>query len=1191
MPDSFPRATGVLEHLQVLPSRGLVVFLVLFLAFLCVFTIAFSWFSWLSIKERESVYLSSITELGGKSIDEYFSGYEKGLGLLRLHIMEKGHTLELDHTTELLKQYSQAHEEIGSVFISQPDGEYLATWNKYTGQIPAESMASYQLSVEALNTGKEFVIGRPVFEEIINDWGIPMHYAIRDFSGKLVYVLSASLHISRQQTIWQNIFLPENAGMGLLTDDLYMLSRYPVPKGEKLLKMYTVPRSGVVANHIKKNKFPQRGKGEGFNSVTGYESLFSFHRLKQYPITLFVNIPLDGVKKKWLNQTQSFFILVAVFFICALVTAYIIHKRRAAIEEERKFSDELIKESEERFNLAMEGSNDGLWDWNLETDEVYYSPRWKSMLGYSEEDIEHNLDAGFNCVHPDDKNRVMTQVDNYLQGKSKEFEIEMRMKQKQGGWVCILSRAFMVRRDIDNKPVRLIGTHIDITARYRTDLRERLRNEVLEQVSKGEALSRILRNIVEAINMESAGIMCVIYLVDAEGKHLVTGASLNLPEDFIDAMNGVEIGIGMGSCSAAAYTGKRIVVEDIDTHPYWSSHKSIASQAHLRASWAEPVLSPAGKVLGAVAVYQHEPCNANEGDIFILGLLGMLASTVIEQGHATEELQQAALVYKNSHEAMAVTDASGIIISVNPAFTELTGYKQDEVIGKTHRILKSGHHDDLFYEEFYRVLNSTGQWQGEFWNRKKDGGIYIEWVTITAIYNADGTLHRHVSLSSDITEKKESEELVWKHANFDTLTGLPNRRMFRDHLEWEIKKVKRSDLSLALLFLDLDRFKEINDSMGHEMGDELLKEAAKRISACVRKIDMVARLGGDEFTVILSEIKDPVHVERVSQEILEHLAEPFQIADGMVHVSASIGITYYPKDATLVDDLLRNADHAMYAAKNQGRNRSCYFTATMQEAASYRSQLMSDLRGALEKSQFKIYYQPITDLTTGMIDKAEALLRWQHPTRGIIQPSEFIHLAEETGLINSIGDWVFHEVANQSLKWRDKFGVNIQVSINKSPIQFQYKDNAGEAWIKYLKKFDISGKNIAVEITEGLLLDASEDVSSQLLAFRDAGIQVSLDDFGTGYSSLAYLKKFDIDYLKIDKAFVSNLAPDSDDLVLCEAITVMAHKLGMKVIAEGVETKDQLKLLIRAGSDYAQGYLFSKPVPLHEFERKYIVDR
>ena len=391
-------------------------------------------------------------------------------------------------------------------------------------------------------------------------------------------------------------------------------------------------------------------------------------------------------------------------------------------------------------------------------------------------------------------------------------------------------------------------------------------------------------------------------------------------------------------------------------------------------------------------------------------------------------------------------------------------------------------------------------------------------------------------------------------------------------------------LKIALLFIDLDKFKEVNDTLGHSMGDILLAEAARRIGECVRDTDTVARLGGDEFIVILAKLDDAGSAERIAGSILQKLAEPFRLGDELAHVSASIGITLYPDDATGVEDLLKNADQAMYMAKDKGRNRFSYFTQAMQQAAQNRLRLVSDLRGALEANQFRVYYQPIVDLATGSINKAEALIRWQHPERGLISPAEFIPLAEETGLIVEIGDWVFKESARQIKHWRMLHNAAFQISVNMSPVQFRSTDCACNIWVSYLRELELPGQSMVIEITEGLLLDIDANVTDELRGFRDAGIQISIDDFGTGYSSLSYLKKFDIDYLKIDQSFVRDLADDPDDMALSEAIIVMAHKLGLKVIAEGVETEAQRKLLSDAGCDYAQGYLFSRPVPAGEFE-------
>lgn len=433
---------------------------------------------------------------------------------------------------------------------------------------------------------------------------------------------------------------------------------------------------------------------------------------------------------------------------------------------------------------------------------------------------------------------------------------------------------------------------------------------------------------------------------------------------------------------------------------------------------------------------------------------------------------------------------------------------------------------------------------------------------------------------------KNSKELLWRRANFDALSGLPNREMFRDRLSQEIKKSDRSKLTLALFLIDLDQFKEVNDTLGHDMGDLLLQEAARRIVNCVRTSDTVARLGGDEFTVVLSQLTDTTHTDDIAQKIITSLGEPFHLHGEIIHISASLGITLYPSDASDIEDLMKNADQAMYVAKKNGRNRFSHFTASLQQTAQNRLRLTNDLRSALSENQFSVYFQPIVELSTGRVHKAEALLRWRHPERGMVSPAEFIPLAEESHLIVDIGAWVRKESTGWCKRWNTLVPEGFQISINKSPVEFMDEnDNINVTkFVDDLGKLGLCGENFVFEITEGLLLNADQRIDDKLMALRDAGIQVSIDDFGTGYSSLSYLKKFDIDYLKIDQSFVKNLAQDSDDVALCEAIIVMAHKLDLKVIAEGVETETQGDILARAGCDYAQGYLYSRPVPPEEFE-------
>lgn len=546
-------------------------------------------------------------------------------------------------------------------------------------------------------------------------------------------------------------------------------------------------------------------------------------------------------------------------------------------------------------------------------------------------------------------------------------------------------------------------------------------------------------------------------------------------------------------------------------------------------------------------------------------------------------LQLAAMVYENSSEAILVSDAENRIIDVNPAFEQITGYTAEEVQGRNPSMFQSGRQDKEFYQKLWHALKSEGYWHGELWDKRKDGEIHAKLLTINTIKDSVGKVFRYVALFTDITEQKNTEALIWSQANFDSLTKLPNRHMFHDRLEQQAKQSNRTGRPMALMLIDLDLFKEVNDTHGHDKGDLLLIDAARRISACVRESDTVSRLGGDEFTVLLTELDDTHTVERIVQDINIKLTEPFKLGEYQAFISASIGISLYPNDTGDLDSLLKNADQAMYVAKNAGRNRSSYFTADLQYLAQKRLHLLNDLRIALVSNQFRVYYQPIVELATGKIHKAEALIRWHHPVHGMVSPIDFIPLAEDTRLIVPIGDWVFREAVNQVKQWRSKYHASFQISVNKSPVQIHKKE--GMPWPDYLKQQGMSGQSISVEITEGVLMNEDASVKASLLRFRDAGIQIAIDDFGTGYSSLAYLNKFDIDYLKIDQSFVRNIGPTSSDQALCEAIIVMAHKLGLEVIAEGVETAAQHDMLFAAGCDFAQGYLYSKPVPPEEFEK------
>lgn len=537
-----------------------------------------------------------------------------------------------------------------------------------------------------------------------------------------------------------------------------------------------------------------------------------------------------------------------------------------------------------------------------------------------------------------------------------------------------------------------------------------------------------------------------------------------------------------------------------------------------------------------------------------------------------ESMKQASLLFLNSGEGMMVTDAKGLILSVNPAFSVLSGYTEKELAGRHAYELASARNDKDLFDRLVECVTETGHWKGELWHHNKDGEELLVAMVVNTVYDERANPFRYVALMSDITQKKASEEIIWRQANFDTLTGLPNRRRFHEHLRQEMKKTDRSQLPMALVFVDLDYFKEINDTLGHDKGDVLLKEVATRLLSCVRNTDTVARLGGDEFTVILSELRNPGDVMRTAQEILKKMSTPFHLGENIAHISGSIGITMYPEDGNDADTLIKNADQAMYMAKQQGRNRFNYFAPFMQEATRARINLVNELREAVGHEQLRILYQPIIDLASGAIVKAEALVRWQHPVRGLLSPAEFITVAESSGMMIGIGDWVFQQAARQALKLQAIASPAFQMCVNKSASQLRDDGSNYQQWLDFLHQLGLKPKSIVVEVTDNLLLDAANNN----VGIGHQHMQICLDDFGGG-CALTFLKRFEVDYLKINPA---------DGLQICEAIIALAHKLDIKVIAEGIETQQQLQVLTAAGCDFAQGFLLSKPVSGEELEKQ-----
>lgn len=829
---------------------------------------------------------------------------------------------------------------------------------------------------------------------------------------------------------------------------------------------------------------------------------------------------------------------IVTWLLCRLLSRRFEFER----DEQIRLEDDFLFRSQ--FNVG----NIGIAITDIDQKWVKVNPRLCQMLKYSEDELLHK--TWEQLTHPEDIEEDVAKFKLMLAKKLDNYEMNKRVIAKDG--TVVYTHMTVAYKHANNNVQLVIAGYLDVTAQTLADREVLASRERLELV----------------LNSSDLGVWDWDIRLDRIERNTRSADMLGCNIDMLNANN-------QQWMDAIVSEDRPLVLHSI--------------QAHLRGETKQHRMEYRLNTLnrGVRWILDTGKVVSRDANNNALRMCGTYAD-ITEAKLSEESLKLSALVYDNSSEAMSVLDEKGVIITVNAAFCDITGYSESEVSGQHIRLLYCDLNGGDFYTSMNAKIRETGRWQGEMWLRRNGGEEYVIWLTINTINDKEGHPYRRVAQFSDITDKKQNEDLIWKQANFDTLTGLPNRHMLLEYLGAEIRNADRNQNHFALLFLDLDYFKEVNDSLGHAMGDLLLIETANRLKACVRDTDVVARLGGDEFTVVLSAMTDNKGIERVAENILRRIAEPYLLGEETAYISVSIGITLYPDDATSIEGLLKHADQAMYAAKDQGRNRFNYFTSSMQEYAKYRMRLIQDLRQAVLNNEFQLHFQPIVALETGTITKAEALIRWDHVEYGPVSPAEFIPVAEDTGLIVEMGHWVFEQVARQSAVWRKELGVEIQISVNKSPVQFRDEGALLHNWLGLLQDLEMTGAGVCVEITEELLLDASIGVTEKLLAYRDAGVQVSLDDFGTGYSSLAYLKRFNIDYLKIDQSITRNVDTDSNNQILCEAIIVMAHKLGIKVIAEGVETEAQRQVLLAAGCDFGQGYLFSKPLIASEFAEKYL---
>ncbi|HEY5993568.1 MAG TPA: EAL domain-containing protein [Gallionellaceae bacterium] len=829
--------------------------------------------------------------------------------------------------------------------------------------------------------------------------------------------------------------------------------------------------------------------------------------------------------------------MVVSGIVVAFLTLMLAQLKRDA-ELQQSLLDRLGK-SEERVRGAMQAAHYALWEFDLAANRARFSKEWSRFLGGPEEPTEITLAELAERAPPEEREMVRAALVEALKGKDGHtYTVEHRIRKNDGSYAWISSEGQVVERDRNGRALRMTGISRDITERREAEME--------------------FRTIVQA-----AG----------DGFWM-----FSIPDGRILEVN-------PAYCAMSGYSREELltlsvfdIVEKFDRGQIEGNIEAIRSGRPLRVE------------------SRHRRKDGSLFDVEVSsrymdvrgGVIITFIRDITQRKQVEREVRIASAAFE-SQEGMLITDADAVIQRVNNAFTEITGYTAEEVVGKNPRLLSSGRQDKNFYAAMWRTLEKAGAWSGEIWNRRKNGELYPEHLTITAVKDADGKVVNYVASLADITLRKKSEAEIQRLAYYDHLTNLPNRRLLMERLQQALVSCARRNFGGALLFIDLDNFKSLNDTLGHDIGDLLLQQVAARLTSCIREGDSVARLGGDEFVVLLSELsavplKASEQVKIVGEKMIASLSESYRLAAHEYVCTASLGATLFFGREQEPEAMLRQADIAMYQAKHAGRNTLRFFDQHMQESVNSRAALEVELRKAMERNQFKLYYQVQVN-AKGRPEGVEVLLRWMHPELGAVPPEQFIPLAEETGMIIQIGAWVLDTACAQIRQWQgSKPFSDLVVAVNISAEQF-YRPDFVERVLASIRTHNINPLLLKLELTESLAMEDINAAIGKMEVLKEAGVSFSLDDFGTGYSSLSYLKRLPLDQIKIDQSFVRNITNDNADKVMVMAITGLGMNFELNILAEGVETEAQFKLLHRCGCETFQGYLFSRPLPVEQFEQ------